>query len=201
MQPPISLRKWTRLAVSACLLAGAGLAQAQTMTPAPSPPPGWVWQGMWQDGRWTGQWVPGAPGGPGPMPQGAYAPPMADPEMQRMAARCRDNRHAHGHDCTMFLRDHPEFAAGYGTPGQPYAPQPYANMPYAPMPYGAPSYGPMPQGAYAPPMGWMMVPVVQGPQAPCVETKTVTTEYVTERRHRVIRAQPHRKEKRVYTGS
>ena len=194
MQPPISLRKWTRLAVSACLLAGAGLAQAQTMTPAPSPPPGWVWQGVWQDGRWTGQWVPGAPG---PMPQGAYAPPpMADPETQQMAARCRDDRHSHGHDCAMFLRDHPEFAAGYGTPGQPYAP-----MPYAPMPYGAPSYGPMPQGAYAPPMGWMMVPVVQGPQAPCVETKTVTTEYVTERRHRVIRAQPHRKEKRVYTGS
>ena len=69
--------------------------------------------------------------------------------------------------------------------------------PAGPLPYGPTPYGAMPMA----PMGWMMVPVIQGPQAPCIETKTVTTEYVTERSHRVIRAKPHRKEKRVYTGN
>jgi hypothetical protein len=116
---------------------------------------------------------------------------MADPQMME---RCQDwyhdgdqdehhRKHRHDRDCEAFVRDHPEWVQGYGP-----APQPY--------PYGAP---PM----MAPP-AYMMVPVIQGPQAPCVETRTTTTEYVTERgraEHRVIRVKPHRKEKRVYTGS
>jgi hypothetical protein len=46
-----------------------------------------------------------------------------------------------------------------------------------------------------------MVPMPAGQQAPCVETKTVTTEYVANKRSRLIRAKPHHKDKRVYTGS
>jgi len=202
MQAQFTLAKWTRLAVSACLLAGGSFAHAQA--PASTPPPGWVWQGVWQDGRWSGQWVPGAPGAPVVMPQGAYAPPpppmTPDPETQRMIDHClkhhhdgdagdRDGRHARDRDCDVFFGVHPGYAGNppIDPPGGPAGP-----LPYGPTPYGA-----MPMA----PMGWMMVPVIQGPQAPCIETKTVTTEYVTERSHRVIRAKPHRKEKRVYTGN
>jgi len=76
---------------------------------------------------------------------------------------------------------------------------------YAPpsLPYGAsyPGYG----YGYAP-MGYMMVPVPQAQQKPCVETKTVTYEYVDAPRRRYIPARPRPhdkrvKEKRVYTGS
>jgi hypothetical protein len=193
-----TLRTWTRLAVSACLLAGspiAGLAaQAQGV------PPGWVFQGTWHDGRWDGQWVPGgAPGmmpqGPmpqGPMPQGPGYGPVADRHTQHMIDRCRYDRVKHGHDrdCERFFDHHPEYAPGYA----------------AQTGYGAPPMGPYGQMPYgAAPMGYMMVPVMQAPQAaPYTETKTVTTTYVTEhdtvRYHHVTRAKPHR-DKRVYTGS
>jgi hypothetical protein len=158
---------------------------------------------VWQDGRWSGQWVPGPGVGPGqaayPSPPPGAAPWGGDPETQRMIERCRDTRHGavvgaaidrsgrktRDRDCEAFFSDRPEFAPSYG-------PMPYRQMPYGQMPYGPVGY---------PPAGYMMVPVITGPQAPCVETRTVTTEYVTERRHHVIRAKPHRKEKRVYTGS
>ncbi len=211
MQPQVSMRTWARFAVSACLLAGCAFAPATVMAQVPGPqgpgvPPGWVWQGVWQDGRWNGQWIPGGPPGMPqampqvmpqvmPMPPGGYAPPppppIGDPHMME---RCRDwyqdgdtdehhRKHRHDRDCEAFVRDHPEWPQGYGP-----APQAY-------------SYGVAP--VMAPP-GYMMVPVIQGPQPPCVETRTTTTEYVTESGHaghRVIRAKPHRKEKRVYTGS
>ena len=38
-------------------------------------------------------------------------------------------------------------------------------------------------------------------QQPCVETKTVTTTYIIEKHRHVVWTRPHRKEKRVYTGS
>ncbi|MEO0031396.1 MAG: hypothetical protein RIS94_1154 [Pseudomonadota bacterium] len=76
----------------------------------------------------------------------------------------------------------------------------------APMPQGG--YGAYPGYGYGYPMGYVMVPVMiqQGPARPCVETRTVTYEYVTSPRRRLIppRARPHDKrvkEKRVYTGS
>jgi hypothetical protein len=228
-----SLANWTRLALIAllpCALASGGLAHADAPQGG-TVPPGWVWQGVWQDGRWNGQWVPGPGVAPQPMPgPGGYPPPVADPEMQRMIDRCRDTRHdgvggaviggvaggvignrlvpgnrvagtlggaavgaiagsaiershhrARDRDCQAFFNDHPEFA-----PGTPMVPG------YGPMPYGAMGY---------PPAGYMMVPVITGPQAPCVETRTVTTEYVVDKRRRVFRARPHRKDKRVYTGS
>ena len=55
--------------------------------------------------------------------------------------------------------------------------------------------------------GYMWVPVVSGPQQPCVETTVVTEKWVsTPARHRVIHRRPkvihdkRVKEKRVYTG-
>jgi hypothetical protein len=201
------LANWTGLALialSSCALAGGGVAHAQEPVPG-AVPPGWVWQGVWQNGQWQGQWIPGPGGAPGaPMP-GTYPPPPSgaqwggDPGAMRMAERCRDSRHdgegddgharhMHHRDCEAFFHAHPEFAQGY--PG--------------PTPYGPPAYGPAPYGPMAyPPVGFMMVPVMTAPQQPCVETKTVTTTttYITERRRHVTWARPHRKEKRVYTGS
>jgi hypothetical protein len=201
-----SIANCTRLAliaVSSCALATGSLAHADTPPQDTVIPQGWVWQGVWQDGRWSGQWMPGpgamAPGGYAPPPSGAYAPPpppgpmpwAGNPGPRRMADHCGDARHdadehpdhhRHRHDCDAVIPDH----GGY-------APAPYPAMPYPAMPYPA--------------AGFVMVPVITQPQpAPCVETRTVTTEYVVERRSRVIhtkviRAAPHRKEKRVYTGS
>ncbi|SMC79501.1 glycine zipper 2TM domain-containing protein [Novosphingobium sp. B1] len=56
-------------------------------------------------------------------------------------------------------------------------------------------------GGYAP-YGYMMVPVVTGPQKPCVETTVVTETWVdAPARRRVIHRRDKRvKEKRVYTG-
>jgi len=108
------------------------------------------------------------------------------------AAIERGAKHGRDRDCERFFNDHPEYAPGHA-----------ARMAYGTPPYGIPPYGaPMPYGA--PPMGYMMVPVMQVPLAPYTETKTVTTTYVTDRsvRHyRVMRAKPHHKDKRVYTGS
>lgn len=57
------------------------------------------------------------------------------------------------------------------------------------------------------PYGYMWVPVVAGPQQPCVETTVVTEKWVSApARHRVIHKRPkvirekRVKEKRVYTG-
>lgn len=79
---------------------------------------------------------------------------------------------------------------------------------YAP-PQGAypyPAYGYAPMGYM--PMGYMMMPVMiqSAPAKPCVETRTVTYEYVTSPRRRTIPARPRPhdkrvKEKRVFTGS
>ncbi len=209
----LNLRNWTRVAVSACLLAGSSLAHAQA---APGEiPPGWVFQGTWHDGHWDGEWVPG--GAPGMMPQPgsmqgqmqgpmpAYAP---DRETRHMIERCRNYRHddvaggaiEHGmkrgrdHDCERFYRDHREYAPGYGQAGYGVPAGPYGMPPMGP-------YGQMPYGIA--PMGYMMVPVMQPAQAPYTETKTVTTTYVSDRRvvgHRHHVA--HRAhDKRVYTGS
>ena len=247
-----------------------------------SPPPGWVWQGTWQDGRWSGQWVPG-PGVSGSSvpaaaygPAGTYIPPrVIDADTQHMIDRCRDYRHDSGvagaviggvaggvignrvvsgnrvagtlggaalgavaggaidhagkrrrdRECEAFFADHPDYAPGAaayapppgvppqpGTTGVPMAygvPMPYATpMAYGTGTYAAGSYATMPMA----PAGYMMMPVQQAgqipqsPPAPCVETRTVTTEYVDAPRRRLIRAKPHmvvphRKEKRVYTGS
>lgn len=201
-----SIAKWTRvalIALSSCALGAGELAKADAPTGGPIPP-GWVWQGVWQDGRWNGQWIPGPGAASGAPMQGMVPPPPgmmpwgSDPQAMPMADHCREHhddmtgpamehhgRHMRDHACDAVSQDHQEFAQGV-----PPAPQPYAPMPYAPM-------------AYAP-MAYMMVPVISGPQQPCVETRTVTTTtYVTERRHRVIetRPAPHHKEKRVYTGS
>lgn len=243
---------WNRLALVALLSCGlaGGIAHADEPQ-AGTVPPGWIWQGVWQDGRWSGQWIPG----PAPMQAGAYAPAMpssTDPETQRMINRCRDYRHdsvaggaviggvagavvgnrlsggdrlagtlvggaagavtgaaidragkkARDRDCEAFFSAHPEFAPGSvamgaGYPAPAYAPQ-YATT-YA-QPY-AQAYPQMPYGAGYAPVTWMMVPVVAAPRAAPVETRTVTTEYVDTPRRRVIRARPHRKDKRVYTGS
>jgi hypothetical protein len=114
-----------------------------------------------------------------------------------MVDRCRDHHHdrdmersgrrARDRDCEAFFAGHPEYAQGY-------APPPPMGPGYAPPPYGAMGY---------PPAGYMMVPVITGPQAPCVETRTTTTEYVdvVDKRRRVFRARPRRRDKRVYTGS
>ncbi|WP_353229381.1 glycine zipper 2TM domain-containing protein [Novosphingobium sp.] len=103
-------------------------------------------------------------------------------------------KRARDRDCEAFFADHPDYADNGMHHGH------HGGMPYGAMGYGAPYYG----GAMAP--AYIMVPVMQAPQAPCVETRTVTTEYVDVPRHRLIRtaprrAAPHRKEKRVYTGS
>ena len=56
-------------------------------------------------------------------------------------------------------------------------------------------------GGYAP-YGYMMVPVVTGPQKPCVETTVVTETWVdaAARRRVIYRRDKRVKEKRVYTG-
>ena len=74
--------------------------------------------------------------------------------------------------------------------------------------YNGGGYGPAHGGGYGYP-GYMMVPVmVPGAQKPCVETTTVTEEWVNvPTRNRSIPRRPARhhdkrvKEKRVYTGS
>ncbi len=123
-------------------------------------------------------------------------------------------------ECEAFFADHPDYAPGGAAYGPPPGVPPQPGAAGVPMAYGVPmTYGvPMAYatGTYATmpmaPAGYMMMPVQQGgqipqaPQAPCVETKTVTTEYVDAPRHRLMRAKPHavaprRKEKRVYTGS
>lgn len=209
-----SIAKWTRvalIALSSCALGTGEMAKADAAAGG-SIPPGWVWQGVWQDGRWNGQWIPGPGVPPGAPTQGMYPPPpgMAPwsgdseamrPETMHMADRCREHhrdgrmagaamehhsRHMRDHDCEGFSHDHPDFA----------------QLPYGPAPYGpAPlQYTPM---AYAP-VAYMMVPVMTPAQQPCVETRTVTTTtYITEKHRRVIwtKPAPHRKEKRVYTGS
>ena len=175
------IAKWTRLALialSSCALGASGMARADAPAGG-SIPPGWVWQGVWQDGRWNGQWLPGPGVTPGTPP--GVAPWAGDPDAMHMADRCHE--HHHDHACEAFAHD------------QPAPPPPYGAMPYGPM-----AYAPM---AYAP-MAYMMVPVVTAPQQPCVETRTVTTTtYITEKHRRVIwtHPAPHHKEKRVYTGS
>lgn len=79
-------------------------------------PQGWVWQGVFQDGRWSGQWVPGPGMGPGMMP-----PPL--PQVQPMMPPAAMDCGKHHHDCGAM-------------------PPP---MPYAPMGYG-PMMGPMMMG-------------------------------------------------------
>ncbi len=199
MRPPRLFARLALTVLASCTL--SGLAQAQAPAPAPDAvPPGWVWQGVWQDGRWDGQWIPGPGVPPGAPAPGAYPAPVAPPwdggsDRRRMYDRCHDHHrdhdadmHTRDHDCEEFTRDYREFRSR------------------PPVPQGAPVYGAMPYapGAYAgmvPPPGYMMVPVITAPQAPCVETRTVTTEYVVDKPRRVVRARPHRKEKRVYTGS
>ena len=99
-----SLAKWTRvalIALSSCALGAGEMAHADEPA-AGAVPPGWVWQGAWQDGRWTGQWIPGPGVAPGAAPQGPYAPPSnmapsaGDPESMRMMERCREYRHDGG---------------------------------------------------------------------------------------------------------
>ncbi len=180
-----SFANCTRVALivaGCCALATGGVAHADTPPQDTTIPQGWVWQGVWQDGRWSGQWIPGPgmqPGAPAmvappPPPPGAM-PWAANPGGPPMMDRCHDehgDHHRHGHDCGANM-----------APRGGFAPMPYPQMPY-------------------PAMGYMMVPVITQPQqAPCVETRTVTTEYVVDTRRRVIHAKPHRKEKRVYTGS
>ena len=187
MRSTASLARLALIAFASCAVAGGTLAQAQT-APGGSIPPGWVWQGVWQDGRWTGQWVPGPGLPPGaPMPGAWQQPPApypADPTEVRMGEHChqsadadadRDhhNWHRHKHDCETMAAAPPPPAPAY------------------------PGYGPM---AY-PPMGYMMVPVMTAPQAPCVETRTVTTEYIIDKRRRIYHPAPHHHDKRVYTGS
>lgn len=146
----------TRLALivlSSCAMAGGGLAHADTPQ-AGTIPPGWVWQGVWQDGRWTGQWMPGPAAG-----TGAYPSSQAGPS---------------------------------------HAGAPPASSAYPPVAYAAPGGMPV---VYA------YVPVVTAQQAPVVETRTVTTEYVPETeyppetRERVIRARRHHRAKRGTTGN
>lgn len=230
----------------ACLFAfGAAIAATPALAHQhdDSPSPQGVYQGTWQGGSWTGQWLPAAPGGypapyqqPMPYQPMGYAPESGpDPRTQEMMARCADyrpdngvggaligglvggvvgNRIASGNravgtvagaavgavagavidkaedkgrerECQDFWRGYsPSYGAGY------------------------PGYGPAGYGYGYAPMGYMMVPVtmVQGPAKPCVETRTVTYEYVDvpRRRHIPARARPHDKrvkEKRVYTGS
>lgn len=212
-----------------------------------TPPAGWVWQGVWQDGRWSGQWIPTASAQgntPGYLPPQPPAAP--DPETRRMVDRCRNYGHDSGatggvigglaggvignqavggvggtlggaavgavagaaidhagkkardRDCDAFFAAHPEYAPGARQPTGYGAP-----------PYGAPAYGYAPAGyAYVPggysypaPAGYMMVPAPAQPGGGCTTTTVTTTEYVDAPRHRLIRAKPHRKEKRVYTGS
>jgi len=183
-----SIAVWTRVAALALSFGMVDAAHADTPPQPGAIPQGWVWQGSFQDGKWTGQWVPGVPGAPMPGTMVPATPPAAmpgpaslDPDMQRMLDRCLENRHGHG--CEAFFAAHPDFA-----PGIAPAPAPYPAMPYPPMVYPA--------------MVYMMVPVITvGQQKAVVETHTtVTTEYVTTRRH-CYHARPHRKEKRVYTGS
>jgi len=219
-----------RIALSSCALAAGGLAHADA-PPAGAVPPGWIWQGVWQDGRWSGQWIPGpALPGPAVYPPpradaetqrmidrcrdyrhdsvaggaviggvagavvgnrlapgdrvagtlgGAAVGAVAGAAIERSGQKARDR------DCEAFFANHPEFAPGY-------APPPPPTPAYGAMPYGAGNYAPA---------GYMMVPVITVPQAAPVETRTVTTEYIDDTPHRVIRAKPHRKQKRVYNGS
>lgn len=195
MRSTATLARLALIALGSCLLA-AGSAHAQA-APAGAVPPGWAWQGVWQDGRWAGQWVPGPGVAPGaPMPGAWQQPPAPMPypaqaDTARMGQGCHHDRdddtgrdhggwHRHTHACTPMADDRAQ-------PAPAYPPMAYGPMPYPPM-------------AYAP-MGYMMVPVMTAPQAPCVETRTVTTEYIIDRRHRVYRPAPHHKDKRVYTGS
>lgn len=46
---------------------------APAPVPGTPPQPGWIWQGVWQDGRWSGQWIP-APASTTPPPAAPYAP-------------------------------------------------------------------------------------------------------------------------------
>ena len=62
-------------------------------------PAGWVWQGVWQDGRWSGQWIPtaaaqgNAPAYLPPAPPGT-APAAPDADTRKMIERCQK----YGHD-------------------------------------------------------------------------------------------------------
>lgn len=97
-------------------------------------------------------------------------------------------------------RECDEFFSSYA-PAPGYGPAPYPGV----FPYGgyAPANG-YPAYGY-PAYGYVMVPVmtVQGPQQPCVETRTETVTYVRERVRRPWRPVRTKliKEKRVYTGS
>lgn len=194
-----------------------------------------VYQGTWQNGSWSGQWVPGQTGYPAPYPQ-ASGYPQAEPDAhtREMLDRCQSYRRDNGvggaviggvvggvvgnriapHDRTLGTiagaavgavagaaidkaedrgrqRECEDFWRSYSQPQAGYDG------------YGYPGY---PAG-YGP-VTYMMVPVMmqQAPSQPCVETKTVTYEYVTTPRRRYIpaRARPHTKrvkEKRVYIGS
>jgi len=172
MRSSVPFTRLALIALASCLSVGHAQAQA---APGAAIPPGWVWQGVWQDGRWNGQWVPGpgvAPATPG-MPM--MMPPAPPAPMAPVAGeQCR--RH-HGHDQAM------ECNGGMVQPAYPVMPQPA--MVY-------------------PPMAYTMVPVMvpQAPAAPCVEKRTVTTtEYVIERHYHTWHPRPHHKDKRVYTGS
>lgn len=201
MRPFASRARLALIALSFCTMAGGSFAHARAPVNGPAPP-GWVWHGTWQDGRWAGQWIPGPLPMPGAPQPGAWqqhpVPDPADGEAMRMADQCRahDHNYALRHrgdwhrpnsDCGPMPDEvfHPE-------PGYPDGAPNYGQMPFGPMPYAPMAYAPM---------GYMMVPVVTMPQAPCVETRTVTTEYVDDRRRRALRSTPHHKEKRVYTGS
>lgn len=151
--------------------------------PMPSVPAGWVWQGVWQDGRWSGQWVPG-PGVPGP---GTPGPAMSGPGMMPSPGMMPPPPGV-GAPC------HHDHHAARGCDAVPPAPSAYPPMPYGPAPYGSMPSGPMM-------MGWTWMPVpMQAPQ-PCVETRTTTVTYVEDHRRRVIAPRPHHHDKRVYTGS
>lgn len=232
------------LALPACCVIGSIAATAPALAHGhghDGDAPQGVYQGTWQGGTWSGQWMPAAPNGyPAqysyPAPQG-YAPPEPDERTREMMARCQSYRRDNGvggaviggvvggvignriapgdrtlgtvagaavgavagsaidkaedahraRECEDFWRSQPAATAGYA---------PYPGYGYG---YGYP-VGYMPAG-------YMMVPVMiqQGPAKPCVETRTVTYEYVTTPRRRAIapRARPHDKrvkEKRVYTG-
>lgn len=197
----------------------------------PPPPPQGVYQGTWQGGSWTGQWVQGPQGAyPMPYPAQPMSYPAPDPRMQDMMERCASyrpdsgtggavigglvggvvgNRVASGNRVLGTVAgaavgavagraiDKAEDAGRERECRDFWASQPPAGA------YGYPGYGYGYFPAYVP-MGYVMVPVPQAPAKPCVETKTVTYEYVTTPRRRYIPARPRDKrvkEKRIYVGS
>ena len=137
------------IALSSCTLGTAAMARADDASQAGIIPQGWVWQGVWQDGRWSGQWIPGPGLAPDASHPGGYPPPPPGPQ---------------------YL------------PVTPPAPG-TAPMMVPTVPYAAPGY---------PVVGYMVAPAMpQAAQAPCVETRTVTTEYLPAWRPRVRRARRH----------